>query len=49
MLLYPFLRMLAKSTNSAIQSVLHVLFLPMPFKVSPGKVVVPSVGLSRLM
>ncbi|KAG1794176.1 uncharacterized protein HD556DRAFT_1371433 [Suillus plorans] len=32
MLLQPFLRLLAKSTTSAIQSVLHVLFLPTPFK-----------------
>lgn len=32
MLLQPFLRLLTKSTTSAIQSVLHVLFLPTPFK-----------------
>ncbi|KAG1855345.1 hypothetical protein DFJ58DRAFT_659921 [Suillus subalutaceus] len=32
MLLQPFLRLLTKSTTSATQSVLHVLFLPTPFK-----------------
>ncbi|KAG2335433.1 hypothetical protein BDR05DRAFT_978949 [Suillus weaverae] len=32
MLLQPFLRLLTKSTTSALQSVLHVLFLPTPFK-----------------
>ncbi|KAG2347606.1 hypothetical protein BDR05DRAFT_958371 [Suillus weaverae] len=31
-LLQPFLRLLTKSTTSAMQSVLHVLFLPTPFK-----------------
>lgn len=31
-LLQPLLRLLTKSTTSAIQSVLHVLFLPTPFK-----------------
>jgi hypothetical protein len=31
-LLQPFLRLLTKSTSSAMQSVLHVLFLPTPFK-----------------
>jgi len=34
MLLQPFLRLLTKSTSSAMQSVLHVLFLPTPFKSS---------------
>ncbi|KAG0694949.1 hypothetical protein DFH29DRAFT_1005895 [Suillus ampliporus] len=32
MLLQPLLRLLTKSTTSAVQSVLHVLFLPTPFK-----------------
>ncbi|KDQ56346.1 hypothetical protein JAAARDRAFT_132798 [Jaapia argillacea MUCL 33604] len=32
LVLQPFLRVLTKSTNSALQSVLHVLFLPTPFK-----------------
>lgn len=32
MLLQPLLRLLTKSTTSAMQSVLHVLFLPTPFK-----------------
>jgi hypothetical protein len=31
--LQPFLRIFAKSPTSAIQSVLHVLFLPTPFKI----------------
>ncbi|KAG2153403.1 hypothetical protein DEU56DRAFT_727130 [Suillus clintonianus] len=32
MLLQPLLRLVSKSTTNAIQSVLHVLFLPTPFK-----------------
>lgn len=32
MFLQPFLRLVTKSTTSAMQSVLHVLFLPTPFK-----------------
>jgi len=35
MLFQPFLRLLTKSTTSAVQSVLHVLFLPTPFKSTP--------------
>lgn len=35
MLFQPFLRLLTKSTTSAVQSVLHVLFLPTPFKSAP--------------
>lgn len=31
-MLQPLLRLLTKSTTSAMQSVLHVLFLPTPFK-----------------
>lgn len=36
-LLQPFLRLLVKSPNSALQSVLHALFLPTPFKSRPAK------------
>ncbi|KAG2369463.1 hypothetical protein BDR07DRAFT_1477080 [Suillus spraguei] len=36
-LLQPFLRLLTKSTTSTIQSVLHVLFLPTPFKSNAGQ------------
>ena len=32
MVLYPLLWLLAKSPTAALQSVLHVLFLPTPFK-----------------
>jgi len=36
-LLQPILRVLVKSPNAALQSILHVLFLPTPFKASPAK------------
>ncbi|EGN92784.1 hypothetical protein SERLA73DRAFT_190644 [Serpula lacrymans var. lacrymans S7.3] len=36
-LLQPFLRLLTKAPASAIQSILHVLFLPTPFKSAPLK------------
>jgi hypothetical protein len=37
MLLQPLLQVFTKSSTAALQSVLHVLFLPTPFKVLPRK------------
>jgi hypothetical protein len=34
-ILQPLLRILTRSTSSALQSVLHAVFLPTPFKLSP--------------
>ncbi|KIK93917.1 hypothetical protein PAXRUDRAFT_485761 [Paxillus rubicundulus Ve08.2h10] len=43
-LLHPFLRLLTKSQPSAVQSILHVLFLPTPFKSSQPPAKRPSNG-----
>ncbi|KAF9231967.1 hypothetical protein BU15DRAFT_81781 [Melanogaster broomeanus] len=43
-LIYPLLRLLTKSPSSAVQSILHVLFLPTPFKSSQTSANRPSDG-----